>query len=146
MTIQDGNGTNQTVQIVGGGTDDIGHAALSSMMIARDKGFNLRGIACYCRSSDIGVMVPVDSKIRTIADLRGKKIGHTASSLETPCLGGLLKARGLTTADVDMVNLDGAAKLAAYLSRACKSVGSSRSGRDRIGIICRSEVRVEFTE
>ncbi len=116
VTIQDGNGTNQTVQIVGGGTDDIGHAALSSMMIARDKGFNLRGIACYCRNSDIGVMVPVDSNIRTIADLRGKKIGHTASSLETPFLGTFLKAGGLTSADVDMVNLDGAAKLAAYLS------------------------------
>jgi NitT/TauT family transport system substrate-binding protein len=116
VTIQDGNGSNQTVQIVGGGTDDIGHAALSSMMIARDKGFNLRGIACYCRNSDIGVMVPSDSKIRTIADLRGKKIGHTASSLETPFLGDFLKAGGLTLADVDMVNLDGAAKLAAYLS------------------------------
>lgn len=116
VTIQDGNGTNQTVQIVGGGTDDIGHAALSSMMIARDKGFNLRGIACYCRNSDIGVMVPANSNIRTIADLRGKKIGHTASSLETPFLGAFLKAGGLTMADVDMVNLDGAAKLAAYLS------------------------------
>jgi len=116
MTIQDGNGTNQTVQILGGGTGDIGHAALSSMMIARDKGFDLRAIACYCRNSDIGVMVPVDSNIRTIADLRGKKIGHTASSLETPFLGDFLKAGGLTLADVDMVNLDGAAKLAAYLS------------------------------
>ena len=116
VTVQDGNGTNQTIQIIGGGTGDIGHAALSSMMIARDKGFNLRGIACYCRNSDIGVMVPLDSNIRTIADLRGKKIGHTASSLETPFLGDFLKAGGLTLADVDMVNLDGAAKLAAYLS------------------------------
>lgn len=116
VTIQDGNGTNQTVQIIGGGADDIGHAALSSMMIARDKGFNLRGTACYCRNSDIGVMVPMDSNIRTIADLRGKKIGHTASSLETPFLGVFLRAGGLTLADVDMVNLDGAAKLAAYLS------------------------------
>jgi len=116
VTIQDGNGTNQTVQILGGGTGDIGHAALSSMMIARDKGFDLRAIACYCRNSDIGVMVPLDSNIHTIADLRGKKIGHTASSLETPFLGDFLKAGGLTPADVDMVNLDGAAKLAAYLS------------------------------
>lgn len=116
VTIQDGNGTNQTVQIIGGGTGDVGHAALSSMMIARDKGFDLRAIASYCRNSDIGVMVPVDSNIRTIADLRGKKIGHTASSLETPFLGDFLKAGGLTMADVDMVNLDGAAKLAAYLS------------------------------
>ena len=116
VAIDDGNGTNQTVQIVGGGGDvDVGHAALSSMMIARDKGFDLRAIASYCRNSDIGVMVPNDSKIHKIADLKGKKIGHTASSLETPFLPDFLKAGGLTMADVDMVNLDGAAKLAAYL-------------------------------
>jgi NitT/TauT family transport system substrate-binding protein len=117
VTVDDGNGTNQTVQIVGGGSDvDVGHAALSSMMIARDKGFTLKAVACYCRNSDIGVMVPNDSTIHAIKDLKGKHIGHTASSLETPFLGDFLKAGGLTMADVDMVNLDGAAKLAAYLS------------------------------
>jgi NitT/TauT family transport system substrate-binding protein len=117
VTVDDGNGTNQTVQIVGGGDDvDVGHAALSSVMIARDKGFALRGIACYARNSDIGVMVPADSAIRSIADLRGKRLGHTASSLETPFLGDFLKAGGLTRTDVELVNLDGAAKLAAYLS------------------------------
>jgi NitT/TauT family transport system substrate-binding protein len=116
VTIDDGNGTNQTVQIVGGGGDvDVGHAALSSMMIARDKGFDLRAMANYCRNSDIGVMVPLDSNIHKIADLKGKKIGHTASSLETPFLPDFLKAGGLAMGDVDMVNLDGAAKLAAYL-------------------------------
>lgn len=116
VSIADGNGSNQTVQIVGGGSEvDVGHAALSSMMIARDKGFDLRAIANYCRNSDIGVMVPDDSPIHRIADLKGKKIGHTASSLETPFLPDFLKAGGLTMSDVDMVNLDGAAKLAAYL-------------------------------
>ena len=117
VTIDDGNGTNQTVQIVGGGSDvDVGHAALSSVMIARDKGFAMRGIACYARNSDIGVMVPVSSDIHAIKDLRGKRIGHTASSLETPFIGDFLKAGGLTRDDIELVNLDGAAKLAAYLT------------------------------
>ena len=113
VTIDDGNGANQTVQIVGGGDDvDVGHAALSSIMIARDKGFTLRGIACYARNSDIRVMVPTGSDIRAIKDLRGKRIGPTASSLETPFLGDFLKAGGLTKSDIERVNLDGAAKLA----------------------------------
>ncbi|HBK04406.1 MAG TPA: hypothetical protein DDZ81_00940 [Acetobacteraceae bacterium] len=117
VTVDDGNGTNQTVQIVGGGDDvDVGHAALSSVIIARAKGLTIRGVASYVRSSDIGLMIPIDSDIHGIKDLRGKKIGHTASSLETPFLGEFLKAGGLTRADVELVNLDGAAKLAAYLS------------------------------
>jgi NitT/TauT family transport system substrate-binding protein len=117
VTVDDGNGTNQTVQIVGGGDDvDIGHAALSSMIIARGKGLNLKAIASYVRTSDIGVMIPVDSAIHTIKDLHGKRIGYTASSLETPFLGQFLKAGGLTRDDVELVNLDGATKLAAYLT------------------------------
>jgi NitT/TauT family transport system substrate-binding protein len=117
VTVDDGNGTNQTVQIVGGGDDvDIGHAALSSVIIARGKGLTIRAIASYVRTSDIGVMVPLDSGIHAIKDLRNKRIGYTASSLETPFLGEFLKAGGLTRDDLELINLDGAAKLAAYLS------------------------------
>ena len=126
VTVDDGNGTNQTVQIVGGGDDvDVGHAALSSVIIARSKGLTIRGIADYVRTSDIGLMIPVDSDIQGIKDLRGKKIGYTASSLETPFLGEFLKAGGLTRADLELVNLDGAAKLATYLSGAVDGAFSS---------------------
>jgi NitT/TauT family transport system substrate-binding protein len=126
VTVDDGNGTNQTVQIVGGGDDvDVGHAALSSVIIAHGKGLTIRGIANYVRTSDIGVMIPVDSDIHSIKDLRGKKIGYTASSLETPFLGQFLKAGGLTRADLELVNLDGATKLATYLSGAIDGAFSS---------------------
>jgi NitT/TauT family transport system substrate-binding protein len=117
VTIADGNGSTQTVQIVGGGSDvDIGFAALSSMMIARDKGLTVKAIASYARRSDIGLMVPLDSGITKVADLKGKRLAHTASSLETPFLDLFLKSGGLVRGDVTLVNLDGAAKLAAYLT------------------------------
>src|ERR1700722_15647592 len=61
-------------------------------------------------------MVPLDSGIHAIKDLRNKRIGYTASSLETPFLGEFLKAGGPTRDDLELINLDGAAKLAAYLS------------------------------
>ncbi len=117
VTIADGNGSTQTVQIVGGGDEvDVGFAALSSQMIARDKGLSVRGIADYARNSDIGLMVPLDSGITKVADLRGKRLAHTASSLETPFLDLYLQSGGLTRQDVTLVNLDGGAKLAAYLA------------------------------
>ena len=116
VTISDGNGSTQTVQIVGGGSDvDIGFAALSSMMVARDKGLTVKAIANYARRSDIGLMVPLDSGITAIGDLRGKRLAHTASSLETPFLDFFLAHGGLKRGDVTLVNLDGAAKLGAYL-------------------------------
>lgn len=117
VQIDDGNGSTSTVQIVGTGSDyDMGFAALSSMVIARGKGLPVKAIADYARNSDIGVMVPLDSGITGIAGLRGKRIGYTASSLETPFLDTFFKAGGLTKADVELINLEGAAKLGAYLS------------------------------
>lgn len=117
VQIDDGNGSTSTVQIVGTGSDyDVGFAALSSMVIARGKTLQVRAIAAYARNSDIGVMVPLDSGITQVSGLRGKKIGYTASSLETPFLVEFFKSGGLTKADVELVNLEGAAKLGAYLS------------------------------
>jgi len=46
VQIDDGNGSTSTVQIVGTGSDyDIGFAALSSMVIARSKGLQVKAIA-----------------------------------------------------------------------------------------------------
>ena len=115
--VQDGNGSTSTVQIVANDSDiDVGAAALSSMMIGRDKGEDLRAVATYARNSDIGLMVPNDSPIRKVSDLRGKRLGYTASSLEGPFLSAFLATGGLTRSDCHLFNLDGGAKLGAYLA------------------------------
>ncbi|MGH7152672.1 MAG: ABC transporter substrate-binding protein [Acetobacteraceae bacterium] len=126
VTIDDGNGSTGTVQIVGTGDDyDVGFAALSSMMVARSKGLKLRAIACYARNSDIGLMVPDDSGISKVSDLKGKKLAYTASSLETPFLATFLKAGGLTRSDCELINMNGSAKLAAYLDKRVDGAFSS---------------------
>jgi NitT/TauT family transport system substrate-binding protein len=117
VKINDGNGSNQTIEIVGNNRDvDFGHAALSSMMVAGSKGLPLIATACYARRSDIGVIVPVNSGITAIKELRGKRIGYTAASLESLFIGDFLRAGGLSRTDVTLINLNGGAKLAAYLS------------------------------
>ena len=116
VTIDDGNGSVTTIQIVGNnGEYDAGFASLSSMAVARGKGLPVRAIADYARRSDIGVMVPVDSDIKTPKDLKGKRIGYTAGSLEGPFVDLFLKnAAGLTRDQLQLTNLDGSAKLGNY--------------------------------
>lgn len=116
VTLEDGNGTVTTVQIVGNGQFDAGFAALSAMIVARGKGLPVRAIATYARKSDIGLMVPVDSGIDSPRDLAGKTLGYTAGSLEAPFLDLFLAAGGLTRDQVTMTNLDGSAKLGTYLA------------------------------
>lgn len=115
VQLEDGNGSVTTVQIVGSSDQfDIGHASLSSMMIARDKGLPVKAVAVLARLSDVGLLVPQDSGIRSPKDLKGKKIAYTAGSLEAPFIDAFLAAGGLKKSDIELINVDAAGKASTY--------------------------------
>lgn len=115
VTLEDGNGSVTTVQIVGSSNAfDIGHAALAPVMIARDKGLPVKALAVFLRKNDIGMLVPADSGITGPAQLKGKKIGYTSGSMEAPFVDAFLAAGGIKRADVELVNLDASSKAANY--------------------------------
>lgn len=115
VTLEDGNGSVTTVQIVGSSNAfDVGQAALAPMMIARDKGLPVKALAVFLRKNDIGVLVPADSGITGAAGLKGKKVGYTAGSLEAPFIDAFLATGKLKRDDVELVNLDAASKAANY--------------------------------
>src|SRR2546421_2086087 len=86
VEVEDGNGSVTTVQLVGAGKFDVGHASLAPMMIARDKGLEVKAIANFVRKNDIGLLVPRGGAMKGPKDLAGKKIVFTAGSLEAPFL------------------------------------------------------------
>ncbi|MBT2304147.1 ABC transporter substrate-binding protein [Variovorax paradoxus] len=115
VQLEDGNGSVTTVQIVGAGDQfDLGHAALASMMIARDKGLPVKGVAVFARLSDVGLLVPQGAGIKGPKDLKGKKVAYTAGSLEAPFIDAFLAAGGLKKGDVELINVDAAGKAATY--------------------------------
>ncbi len=114
VTIADGNGSVTTVQLVGSGQYDLGHAALATMAVARSKGIPITSVAGFLRKGDTALIVPVDSPIQGPKDLKGKKIVHTAGSLETPFIEPFLAAGKLSPADVSLLNVDAANKIAQY--------------------------------
>jgi NitT/TauT family transport system substrate-binding protein len=117
VAFDDGNGSVACVQIVGnGGSYDVGHAALAVMAIARSKGLPIRAVANFFRQNDIGLMVSKDSGIETPKDLRGKNLTFTAGSLETPFLDRFLAAGNLKRSDLELTNVDAAAKGGMYMS------------------------------
>lgn len=116
VSLSDGTGSVTTVQLVGSGQYDLGHAALSIMAIARSKGMRLTSVAGFFRKGDTGLMVPLQSPISGPKDLKGKKIIYTAGSLEAPFIDAFLKAGGLTPSDVQLVNVDANAKVGQYLA------------------------------
>ena len=115
VTLEDGNGSVTTVQIVGSSNAfDVGQAALAPMMIARDKGLPVKALAVFLRKNDIGVLVPADSGITGPAQLKGRKIGYTAGSLEAPFIDAFLATGKLKRDDVELINLDASSKATNY--------------------------------
>ena len=115
VQLEDGNGSVTTVQIVGAGDQfDVGHAALASMMIARDKGLPVKAVAVFARLSDVGLLVPQGAGIKGPKDLKGKKVAYTAGSLEAPFVDAFLAGGGLKKSDLELINVDAAGKAATY--------------------------------
>lgn len=116
VTIEDGNGSVTTVQIVGSRDQfDVGQAALASMVIARNKGLPVKAIAPFAVKNDIGVLVPKESEMKGPADLKGKSVVYTAGSLEAPFIDAFLAAGNITRNDINLLSVDAASKASTYM-------------------------------
>jgi NitT/TauT family transport system substrate-binding protein len=126
VTLEDGNGSVTTVQIVGSSDQfDIGHAALASMMIAREKGLPVKAIAVFARTSDVGLLVPAGAGIKGPKDLKGKKVAYTAGSLEAPFIDAFLASGGLKKSDLELINVDASGKIGTYAAGRTDAVFST---------------------
>ncbi|MSQ71386.1 MAG: hypothetical protein EXR27_08880 [Betaproteobacteria bacterium] len=125
VDVQDGNGSVTTVQLVGSGNFDVGHASLAPMIIAREKGLPVMAIANFARKNDIGLLVPKGSNMRTPKDLIGKKMLFTAGSLEAPFLDTFLAAGGVKREQVEFINVEASAKLSSYIALRADGVFST---------------------
>ncbi|MCK8784492.1 ABC transporter substrate-binding protein [Roseomonas sp. NAR14] len=124
VRLEDGNGSVTTVQLIGNGQFDVGHASLGPMAMGRSRGAPVKAIANFIRQNDIGLMMPQGSPT-TVQGLRGKKLGFTNGSLETPFLDQFLAAGRLTRADVELIAIDAAAKPGVLLAGRMDGVFSS---------------------
>jgi putative hydroxymethylpyrimidine transport system substrate-binding protein len=52
------------------------------------------------------LIVLKDGPVKTLADLKGRKVGYSVAGLQEAYLGAILKSAGLTAADVTLVNVN----------------------------------------
>ena len=111
VTVEDGNGSTTTVQIVGGGGNfDLGHADLSPMAIGKAHGFPIISIAGFIRKGAVGFVVPTATKITTLDDFVGREILYTAGSIEGPFVEPLFRTHNVPIARVNLVSMDASAR------------------------------------
>lgn len=96
------------------GNDDVGYAADLPAVIAKSTGQDVTIVSNVAYGEKaLAIMVPKDSTIRSVSDLRGKKVGYATGSYAQHLLALLLAKQGMTLNDVDTANLSAEDQVAA---------------------------------
>ena len=117
VDIQDGAGSLNTILLVGADKIDIGQAQLGVMAMALEKDLAMKSFAGFLRTGDLAVMVPRDSAINKLADLKGKKIACFTASPWAPFIDNFLSRGGLDRKAVEIVMVSPPAMAALYSSK-----------------------------
>ncbi|HYS66641.1 MAG TPA: aliphatic sulfonate ABC transporter substrate-binding protein [Paraburkholderia sp.] len=98
-------GSNRALEYLNSGAIDIGSAAGLASLLGRANGNPIRAVYIFSRPEWTALVVRKDSSLKTLADLKGKKIAATKGT--DPFLFTLraLHTAGLTRDDVELVNL-----------------------------------------
>jgi NitT/TauT family transport system substrate-binding protein len=104
-------GGGNAASLVAAGNDQVGVAGASDVLIARSKGLDVIAIAVNMPTDPTAIISIGPNAIRSIADLRGKRIGVVAGSTAFALMQALLKSHNLGEQDVKLV-LIGAGDLA----------------------------------
>ena len=98
-------GSNKANELVSANTIDFGSTAGSAALLARTNGVPLKTVYVYSRPEWAQLLVPENSPIKTVADLRGKKIAATRGTDPFTLTLRALRENGLTSKDVELVAL-----------------------------------------
>src|SRR3954471_2635868 len=98
-------GSNKANELLSSNSTDFASTAGSAALLARANGVPHKTIYVYSRPEWAQLLVPETSSIKTVADLKGKKLAATRGTDPFTLALRALHANGLTGKDVELVNL-----------------------------------------
>jgi NitT/TauT family transport system substrate-binding protein len=96
-------GGGNAASLVAAGNDQVGVAGAADVLIARGKGLDIVGIGINMPEDATALVSLSSNPIRSITELRGKRIGALSGSTSFALLQALLKANNLGEQDVKIV-------------------------------------------
>ncbi|MNR88146.1 putative aliphatic sulfonates-binding protein precursor [compost metagenome] len=98
-------GSNRALEYLSANSIDFGSTAGLAAVLSRANGNPIKSVYVYSRPEWTALLVPKDSPIKTVADLKGKKIAATKGTDPYLFLLRTLKANGIKKSDVEIVHL-----------------------------------------
>ncbi|HQU49263.1 MAG TPA: ABC transporter substrate-binding protein [Casimicrobiaceae bacterium] len=117
LTINEGRGSANTVQVVAAGSDTFGMADSSSVVQTASKGADIKSVMSLLNTTGYSVVSLASAPIRTPKDLEGRKVAVTPGDPLGALLQAVCKANNVDCGKVTMVQVDPAAKVVAVLEK-----------------------------
>lgn len=111
-------------------------------IVGRASGLHTRVLAISSVLGNSYVAVPADSSIRTVSDLRGKRVAMFKGTAGQLTANKILAAHGLTEKDIRAINMDVATARAALVT---KDIDASFGSYDYLGLRDQGAVRIIYT-
>ena len=97
---------NDPPKLVAAGKADLAISYQPQLHLHVDRGLPLRRIATLVGTPLSSLVVLADGPIKSIADLKGRKIGFSVGGFEDAILGAMLRKSGLGLDDVTLINVN----------------------------------------
>ncbi len=124
VDVQDGAGTLHTIQLVAADQVEIGQVILGGMAMALEKKLPIKSFAGFMRVGDMAVIVPRDSGINTLADLKGKKLLCFTGSPWMSFIDNFLAKGGLDRKSVNVTMVAPPAMMSLYSAKEADGIMS----------------------
>ena len=98
-------GSNKANEFISSGSADLASTAGAAALLARTNGVALKIVYVFSKPEWTALVVPKDSAVKSVAELKGKKIAATRGTDPFFFLLRTLQANGLKQSDVELVNL-----------------------------------------
>ncbi|MEP7206274.1 MAG: ABC transporter substrate-binding protein [Casimicrobiaceae bacterium] len=115
VTLVQGNGSGNTAQLVANGRAQLAYADAVAVSQLIAKGAPMKIVATIYQSNPNAVMALKKTGIKSVADLKGKKVGVPSASSQTTMLPLLLKSNNIKESDITMIDMPVASMVPALL-------------------------------
>jgi NitT/TauT family transport system substrate-binding protein len=117
ITINEGRGSANTVQVVAAGSDTFGLADSSSVIATAAKGADVKSVMSLLNSTGFSVVSLASAGIKTPKDLEGKKLAVSPGDPLGQLFRALAASNRLDMSKISFVQVDPAAKVVAVLEK-----------------------------
>ena len=117
VTLNEGRGSANTVQVVAAGSDTFGLADSSSVILTASKGADVKSVISLLNSTGFAVISMASTGIRTPKDLEGKRLAVSPGDPLGQLFQAVAAVNKLDMSKITLVQVDPAAKVVSVLEK-----------------------------